>query len=99
MQNVRALIVGALVVAAGCGGGGGDDGGGTGPTVFTTLSVQPATVGVLVGGTQPLAVTARDQNANAMSGLTTTYSSGNQAIATVSSGGVVTGVAVGNTQV
>ena len=100
MQRARVLIVGALVAVAGCGGGGGGDGGGgTGPAVFTTLSVAPPNVGVLVGGTQALTATARDQKAAAMSGLTATYASGNQAVATVNASGVVSGVAVGTTQI
>jgi plastocyanin len=96
--------VAALVVAAGCGGGGGgDDGGdGTGPAVFTTLSVTPASVGLVLGGgtppTQQLSVVAKDQNGAGMSGLTTTFTSANTNVATVSAAGVVTGVAAGNTQ-
>jgi plastocyanin len=100
MYKVRVLAVAALVAVAGCGGGG-DDGGGTttGPAVFTTLSVDPASVSVLVNGTQALTATAKDQNGASMSGLTTTYASDNQSVATVSTGGVVTGVAVGTARV
>lgn len=99
MQMVRSWMVGALVVLAACGGGGGDGGGGTGPAVFTTMSIAPSSVGVLVGGTQALTATARDQNNGTLGGLTTTFASANQAVATVSTAGVVTGVAVGTTQV
>ena len=100
MQKVRVWAVAALVVVGGCGGGGGDGGGGTGPSVFTTLSVTPANVAVIVGGDpQTLTVTAKDQNSATMSGLTTTFTSGNQAIATVTSAGVVTGVAAGTTTI
>jgi len=99
MTKARAWAVAALVVAAGCSGGGGDDGGTTGPAVFTSLSVSPPNVGVLVTQTQALTVTARDQNNSTMGGLTTTFTSANQQIATVSAAGVVTGVAVGATTV
>jgi len=103
MRRTRVWAVAALVVAAGCGGGGGDDGGGgVGPAVFTTLSVSPASVAlVLAGGTQPtqqLTVVAKDQNGAAMTGLTSSFTSANTSIATVNSAGVVTGVAAGNTQ-
>ena len=103
MRRTRAWAVAALVVAAGCGGGGGDDGGGgTGPAVFTTLSVTPASVALVLSGgappTQQLSVVAKDQNGAGMSGLTTTFASANTNVATVSAAGVVTGVAAGNTQ-
>ena len=100
MYKARSWMVGALAALAACGGGGGGDGGGgTGPAVFTTMSIAPASVGLLVGATQALTATARDQNNNTMGGLTTTFASGNQAVATVSAAGVVTAVAVGTTQV
>jgi plastocyanin len=100
MEKARVLIVGALVALAACGGGGGGDGGGgTGPAVFTTMSIAPTSVGLLVGGTQALTATARDQNNNTLGGLTTTFASGNSSIATVTGAGVVTAVAVGATQI
>lgn len=99
MRTARVLIVGALATLAACSGGGGDDGGGTAPAVFTTLAVAPTTASMLVGGTQTITATARDQNGGTMSGLTTTYSSGSQAIATVTNAGVITGVAVGTTTI
>ena len=81
MQGARFLAVAALVAFAGCGGGGGD-GGTTGPAVFTTLSVTPTTVSVVVQGTQDLTVAAKDQNGATMAGLTTAYQSNNVSIAT-----------------
>jgi len=95
------MMVGALAALAACGGGGGDDGGGgTAPGVFTTLAVTPTTATVVVGGTQTLTASARDQNGATMSGLTATFTSGNNAIATVNStSGVVTGVAQGSTTI
>ena len=99
MQRARFLAVAALVAFAGCGGGGGDGGGGTGPAVFTSLSVTPTNVSVVVQGSQNLTVVARDQNNAGMSGLTTAFVSNNPSVATVTSAGVVTGVAVGTTTI
>lgn len=101
MRTARAMMVGALAALAACGGGGGDDGGGgTEPGVFTTLAVTPTTATVVVGGTQTLTASARDQNGATMSGLTTTFTSGNNAIATVNNtSGVITGVAPGSTTI
>jgi plastocyanin len=83
-------------LAAACGGGGGDDGGGgTGPAVFTSMTVTPASVTVPPQGTQALSASAIDQRGQSMTGLTTAFSSSDNSKATVSSGGVVTGVAVG----
>ena len=95
MYKARVVAVAALVAVAGCGGGGGDGGTTTGPAVFTSLSVDPASVSVLVNGTQALTATAKDQTGASMSGLATTFTSDNQSVATVSTAGVVTGVAVG----
>jgi uncharacterized protein YjdB len=64
--------------------------------VLTSITVAPSTPSVLVGSTVALTATPRDQFGNAMSGVTVTWSSGTTAVATVSSGGVVSGVAPGN---
>lgn len=98
MSKVRVWTVGALVALAACGGGG-DGGGGTAPAVFTSLTIAPNNPTVLVGATTSLATTARDQNSQPMSGAQVTYASANQTIATVTNAGVVTGVAVGSTQI
>lgn len=87
----------ALVIALGsaCGGGGG--GTGNEDPVFTSLNVSPATLSVAVGETKaPLAVSPRDQDGRAMSGLpAATFNSSNNGRATVSAGGAVTGVSAG----
>lgn len=96
MQKAWVLAVAALVTFAGCSGGG-DDGGGTGPEpVFTSLTIEPSSPSVIVGGTTTLTATARDQSNNSMSGAQVTYTSGSEAIATVTNAGVVTGVAAGS---
>ena len=98
MRIVRALLsatAAAVVVACG---GGGDGGTNPPPTpVFTSVGVTPATATIVAGATQPLTVVARDQNGAAMAGTPSiTYSSSDQAKATVSLDGVVTGVAAGD---
>ena len=64
--------------------------------VVTTVTVSPTSVSVQVGATSNLAATVKDQNGNAMAGQTVTWSSNNTSFATVSSSGVVTGVAAGS---
>ena len=88
--------VAALAIAAACGGGG-DNGTGNEDPVFTSLNVSPTTLSVAVGETKaPLTVSPRDQNGQAMSGLpAATFTSSNDARATVSGSGAVTGVSVG----
>ena|SRR5688572_2042279 len=87
------LMFGATVLV-GCSGGGDDP---TPPVtaVFTTLTVEPSTVPLTVGGTQTLTPAAKDQNGATMSGLTTTYISSAPQTASVTGAGLVTGVALG----
>lgn len=96
------MAAAAVTVAAlgACGGGGGDDGGvDPGNRVFTTFTVSPTEATVLVGATQRLTAIARDQSSATMSGLSVSYASSDQAIATVTSAGVVTGVAPGTARI
>lgn len=60
-----------------------------------TLSVSPNPVSLEVGGTQQLTAVARDANGNVLTGRPVAWSSSNSEIATVSSAGVVMGVAAG----
>ena len=101
MRKARLLAVGAVLTLAACGGGGdGDDGGGgTAPAVFTSMTVTPAGVQLAPQGTQALATSAIDQRGQSMAGLTTTFVSSDQSKATVTGGGVVTGVAVGTARI
>jgi len=86
-------MLGATVLV-GCSGGGDDP---TPPPtpVFTTLTVEPSAPTMILGSTQALTATAKDQNGNTMSGLATTYTSSDNSKATVSTAGVVQGVAAG----
>jgi uncharacterized protein YjdB len=74
---------------------------GTTPTptpVLTTLAVVPTSTTVQVGATAQLTATARDQNGAVMT-VPLTWTSANNAVATVSPTGLVTGASVGSTQV
>ena len=59
----------------------------------TSVSVSPTTTTIGIGGTQQLTATVLPANA---SNKSVTWSSSNTAVATVSTGGLVTGVAVGS---
>ena len=63
--------------------------------VVTTVTVSPPSASVVAGSTVTLQATVKDQNGNVMSGQTIAWTSSNTAAATVSGGGVVTGVAAG----
>jgi DNA/RNA endonuclease G (NUC1)/uncharacterized protein YjdB len=69
--------------------------GGPGPGPITSVTVTPGTANVLLAQTTGLTATARDANGITVA-TTFTWSSSNTAVATVSSTGVVTGLALGN---
>lgn len=94
--NTVRWLVAALALAA-CGGGGGNGTGNEDP-VFTSLAVSPQEVSVAVGETSaPLTATPRDQRGVSMGGLpAASFTSGNEARATVSAAGVVSGVSAGS---
>ena len=58
-----------------------------------SVTVSPATAVVLVGATVQLTTTLKDAAGNVLSGRSVTWASGTPAVATVSSTGLVTGVA------
>ena len=66
------------------------------PVPVASVSVAPTTASVIVGQTVQLTATTRDANNNVLTGRTVTWASSNTGIATVSSSGVVTGVAAGS---
>ena len=66
------------------------------PGPVNSVTVAPTTATVNVGATTTLVATARDANGVVVTGAAITWSTSNASVATVSSGGVVTGVAVGN---
>src|SRR5437773_819613 len=60
-----------------------------------TVTVSPAAAAVQPGQTVQLTATTRDANGNILTGRTVTWASNNNPAATVSSSGLVTGVATG----
>lgn len=66
------------------------------PQVLTSVAVTPNPTSVAQYASRQLTATAYDQNGNAMSGQTFTWSSSNTAVATVSSSGVVYGASPGS---
>jgi uncharacterized protein YjdB len=68
----------------------------TGPTApVASVVVSPATVSLVVGTTQQLTATPEDGTGVPLSGRQVTWASGNTALATVSSSGLVTGILAG----
>jgi len=66
------------------------------PPVVTTVTVAPSTASIVAGATIALSATVKDSQGNVMTGQTVIWSTNNPAAATVSSTGVVTGVAAGS---
>ena len=60
-----------------------------------SVSVSPTTASVQAGQTVQLSATPKDANGNALTGRAVTWATGNGAVATVSSAGLVSGVAAG----
>src|SRR5213593_1829136 len=89
----RRLFLGAnVLVLAACGGGGGS----TAPTApVASVTVSPATATVNALATVQLAATTKDAAGNVLTGRVVTWTTGNAPVATVSTSGMVTGVAVG----
>ena len=78
----------------------------SGQAAVTVLAVPVATVSVslgagslTVGSTTQATATTRDANGNVLTGRTVTWSSGNSAVATVSSSGLVTAAAAGSANI
>lgn len=90
----RRVALGALLLCVGCAGQDLSDTAFT-PPVSGTVTVLPSRVSLVVGGSQALTVTA----SGGAAGRPVTWGSANSAVATVSAGGVVTGVATGETTV
>jgi len=66
------------------------------PVPVASVTVSPGSATVAVGATQQLSATPLDANGNPLSGRAVTWVSGNTAVATVSSSGLVTAVAAGS---
>jgi glucose/arabinose dehydrogenase len=92
-----------LVLAAGLLACGSDDGGGgtepPPPAAVASVTVTAPTSSIPVGQTVQLTATALDANGNPVAGQSFQWSTGDAAVATVSSSGLVTGVAEGQTPI
>jgi alpha-tubulin suppressor-like RCC1 family protein len=64
-----------------------------------SVSVTPDSSGMPIGSTQPLTATMRDASNNVLSGRSVAWQSSNPGVATVSSSGLVTAVALGTTTI
>ncbi|MHB2032821.1 MAG: Ig-like domain-containing protein, partial [Gemmatimonadaceae bacterium] len=94
----------ATLLAASCSGGGGSsDGNGMvtpPPTpVLTTVSVTLSAASVFVGSTTTASAAGADQNGASIATGTVTWSVGTPSVASVTSGGLVTGLAAGTTTI
>jgi uncharacterized protein YjdB len=66
------------------------------PVPVASVTVSPATSTLPVGGTAQLSAVTRDANNAVLTGRVISWSSGSQAVATVSASGLVTAVAAGS---
>jgi Bacterial Ig-like domain (group 2) len=69
------------------------------PVPVASVTVTPGTPSVKAGSTLQLAATVKDASGSVLNGRTVTWSVSNTAIATVSSSGLLTGVAAGTVNV
>ena len=85
---------------SGCGGGGAADITTPPDNPLPTLVISPATPSVTVGGSAQLSASAQDATGTPLPDLSTpTFTSVDQAIATIDAGGTVIGIAAGSTQI
>ena len=90
----RLCVIAMIGLVAACGGG-------TDPEPVASVSVSAAggANSVVVGQTLQLTATVADANGATLTGRKVAWASSNESIATVSSGGLVTGVAQGSVQI
>src|SRR5262249_25009536 len=92
-SRVALVSLSTLAFVVGCGG----DSSGPPPVFSVDVSAPPPNI--IVGQTAQLSATARDAEGNALTGKTATWSTSSAAIATVSTAGLVTGVAPGSASI
>ena len=66
------------------------------PAAVASVSVSPAAASILAGGTIQLTATPKDASGNPLSGRTITWATSNPSVATVTTSGLVIGVAAGS---
>lgn len=98
MRTVHMEMTALLLLAAAAGCGGTEEA----QSTLTTVEVTPQTSTLFTvspGNTVDLAVVGKDQDGAVLGGGTSTFTSANQAVATVSNSGTVTAVGAGTTQI
>jgi uncharacterized protein YjdB len=100
MSRIRFVTLATAGFLVACGGGGDAGGGGTNPppspAAVASVALNPTTASIAPGASVTITATPRDASGNALSGRTVSWSSSSTSVATVSSSGVVTGVAAGS---
>ncbi len=93
-------ITAVLLSIQGCGGPSGyGGGGGSSGGQVASITITPATSTIAVNGMQQYMATAKDSNGNSLSGVTYTWASSSNSVATVNANGLATGVAAGTTMI
>jgi uncharacterized protein YjdB len=88
----RWAALAAAAISLSCGGDGGT---GPGTAPVATVEISPPTATIPPGATVPLAAALKDAGGNTLTDRSTSWSTNNEAVATVSEEGLVTGVAEG----
>lgn len=88
-----------LSALAGCGGSDGPTNGSGSSNQVASVVVSPNTLAMYVGESRPLKATVKNEEGAALSGHTVEWATGDPAIVTVSSSGVVTAVALGSASI
>jgi len=83
-----------LILLTACSGGG-KDGGPTGPVPVANVSLTVQLTSIAVGQTTTITASLTDAQGNSLTGRTVTWTSSAPAVASVTSAGLVTGLAVG----
>lgn len=96
LPRVPLLVMAAILLGAACSSGSSTGPTPPGPTVtVASVEVSPTPVSLVVGATQQLTATARTAAGATVPGKTAQWSSSNPGIASVSSSGLVAGIAEG----
>lgn len=98
MPDRRVGLFVVIALALGCGGGG-ETVGPPDPEPVATVTVALSASSIAVGQTSQGAVTLRDAGGNPLTGRDIAWSSSNNSVASVSSGGLVTGVTPGTANI
>ncbi|HEX5339638.1 MAG TPA: Ig-like domain-containing protein [Gammaproteobacteria bacterium] len=102
-RNLCAMIAltASMLVLVGCGGAGGygSSSGGGGSGLVASIAITPTSSTIAPSASQQFKATAKDSNGNTVTGVTLTWKSSDNSIATINSSGLATGVAAGTTNI